>query len=54
MENLIFVSKNWANDPRIGCKSPSSLVDFIENDLNLEENFEEFERAFEKDKVVEL
>jgi hypothetical protein len=31
------VDQNWPNDPRIGCKSPSSLVDFIESDLNLEE-----------------
>ncbi len=35
-------------------KSPSSLVDFIESDLNLEEELEEFEETFEKDKVVEL
>jgi hypothetical protein len=28
------------------------LVDFIENDLNLEEKLEEFEGAFERDKVV--
>jgi hypothetical protein len=30
------------------------LVDFIESDLNLEEELEEFEGAFERDKVVEL
>jgi hypothetical protein len=48
------VSENWPNDPRIGCKSLSSLAYFIENDLNLKEEFEEFERALEKDKVVEL
>jgi hypothetical protein len=28
------------------------LIDFIENDLNLEEKLEEFEGAFERDKVV--
>ncbi len=54
LDKLIFVSKNWPNDPSIGCKSPSSLVDFIESDLNLEEELEEFEGAFERDKVVEL
>jgi hypothetical protein len=53
-DNLIFVSKNWPNDPRIGCKPPSSLVDFIESDLSFEEEFEEFEGAFERDEVVEL
>jgi hypothetical protein len=30
------------------------LVDFIENDLNLEKELEEFEKTFERDKVVEL
>jgi hypothetical protein len=30
------------------------LLDFIESDLNLEEELEEFEGAFERDKVVEL
>jgi hypothetical protein len=44
------MNKNWPNDPRIGCKSPSNLVDFIESDLNLKE---EFERAFERDEIVE-
>jgi hypothetical protein len=45
------MNKNWPNDPRVGCKSPYNLVDFIESDLNLEE---EFEGAFERDEVVEL
>jgi len=53
-ESIDFWSKNWPNDPRIGCKSPSSLKDFIESDLNLEKEFEEFEGAFERDKIVEL
>jgi len=30
------------------------LVDFGETNLNLKEELEEFERAFEKDEVVEL
>jgi hypothetical protein len=42
---LIFVNKNWLNDPRIGCKSPFNLLEFLEKDMNLEEKFEgEFER----------
>jgi len=48
------IGPNWPKDPRIGCKSPSNLVDLIEINLNLEEEFEKFERAFERDKVVEL
>jgi hypothetical protein len=30
------------------------LVDFIESDVNLEEELEEFRGTFERDKVVEL
>jgi len=30
------------------------LVDLIETNINLEEEFEKFERAFEKDEIVEL
>jgi hypothetical protein len=30
------------------------LADIIENDLHLEEELEEFEATFERDKVVEL
>jgi hypothetical protein len=26
LENFIFMSKNWPNDVRVGCKAPSSLV----------------------------
>ncbi len=51
LDKLIFVNKNWQNDPKIGCKCLSSLADIIENDLHLEE---EFEVTFERDKVVEL
>ncbi len=54
LDKLIFVSKNWPHDPRISCKSPFSLANFIENDLNLKEELEEFEGTFERDEVVEL
>jgi hypothetical protein len=30
------------------------LVDLIETNLNLEKEFEKFERAFERDEIVEL
>ncbi len=48
------MNKNWPNDHRIGCKSPSSLAYFIESDFNLEEKFEKFEGAFERAEVMEL
>ncbi len=47
------MSKNWPTDPRI-IFFFFSLVDFIEIDLNLEKELEEFEGAFERDEVVEL
>jgi hypothetical protein len=28
LDKLIFVNQNWPHNPRISCKSPSSLVDF--------------------------
>jgi len=48
------VNKNWPNDYRIGCKSPSNLLELIGIDAKLEEELEQFERAFEKDEIVDL
>jgi hypothetical protein len=46
------VSKIWSNDPRVGCKSASSLIQFIKVDGHLE--LEPFEGDFERDEVPEL
>jgi hypothetical protein len=54
LDNLIFVNKNWPNDHRVSCKSSFSLIDVIEMDVNLEANLKEFERAFERDEIMEL
>jgi hypothetical protein len=54
LEKLIFVNKNWPNDLRIGCKSPSNLVEFLEKDVDLEEELEKFEGEFERDEVGEV
>jgi hypothetical protein len=54
LEKLIFVSKNWPNDPKIGCKSPSNLLEFLKRDVHLEVELEEFEGEFERDEVVEV
>jgi hypothetical protein len=53
LEKLTFVNKNWPNDLKIGCKSPSNIVEFLERDVDLEEEFEEFEGEFEMKEVVE-
>jgi hypothetical protein len=49
---LIFVNKNWHNGSRIGCKSPYNLLEFLERDINLEEELKEFEGEFEKMKLL--
>lgn len=54
LNKLILMNKDWLNDFRIGCKSPSNSVELIEIDVNLEEELEKFEGAFEKDEVVEM
>jgi hypothetical protein len=42
LDKLIFVIKNWPDDPMIGCKSPSSLRGFIETNANFKKELEEF------------
>jgi len=54
LEKLIFVNKIWLNDSRIGCKSPSNLMEFLEEDVDLKKESEEFEGEFERDEVVEV
>jgi hypothetical protein len=36
-KNLIFMSRNWPNDPRDGCKPPSNLIELIQTYLYFEE-----------------
>jgi hypothetical protein len=37
LDNLIFISKNWPNDPRVSCSSHTSLIILVEFDVTLEE-----------------
>lgn len=39
------------SDPRVGCTFPSNLVELIETYIDLEEEFKEFESAFEQDEI---
>ncbi len=34
LDKLIFANRNWPNDPRIGCKSPSNLVELFETHVD--------------------
>ncbi len=54
LDKLIIVNKNWFNDPRIDCNSPSSLVELIETNVISKEQLEEFEIVFERDEVMEF
>jgi len=47
LDKLIFINKNWPNDLRLGCNSPSSLVELIETNVYLKE-LEELERTLEE------
>jgi hypothetical protein len=38
----------------IGCKSRSNLVELIDIDVDLEEEFEEFEGTFKGDEIMEF
>ncbi len=51
-KKLIFINKNWPNDPIIGCKSPSNLLEFLERDVDLEEEFEKFKGEFEREEIA--
>jgi hypothetical protein len=46
--------QNWFSDPRIGCKSPSNLIEFLKKDINFKKKLKEFEGEFERDEVVEV
>jgi hypothetical protein len=48
------VKKIWSNDLKVACKSPFNLIEFLEENIDLEEELEEFEGDFEKDEVVEV
>ncbi len=37
---LIIVSKNWPNDPTVGCKSPSNSIEFTKMSGDLEKELE--------------
>jgi hypothetical protein len=53
LEKLIFVKKNRPNDCRVGCKSPSNLLELTWIDAYLDE-LEQFEGAFKRDEIVNL
>ncbi len=40
LDKLIFVNKNGPNDLKIDYRSPFKLVEIIETDVNLKEEFE--------------
>ncbi len=53
LNKLIFMNKNGSSDPRINFKYFSNLVELIETNAKIEE-FEEFEKTFERDEILEI
>ncbi len=53
-EKFIFVSQNWPNDPRLGCKTPSNFLEFIKKDKIIEEELKEFEGGLEREEIVDM
>jgi hypothetical protein len=54
LEKLIFVRENWPSDHKVSCKSPFSLIKFIDMDGDLKEKLEKFNCSFELDEVVDM
>jgi hypothetical protein len=48
------MSKIWPNNLKVGCKSPFSLVEFIDMYENLKKILKQFEGEFEKYEVSEF
>ncbi len=43
----MFVSKNWSNDARVGCKASNNSIELIDFELDLDQKLNEFESSFE-------
>ncbi len=54
LNKIIFFSKKWPSDPRVGCSSTYSLIELIEANLALEEELEQYEGEFEQDELLDL
>jgi hypothetical protein len=47
LDEIIFVSKNWPSDLKVGCSSPSSLIELIEVNVALKKQLTQYEGEFE-------
>jgi hypothetical protein len=54
LNKIIFVSKKWPSDPRVGYNSPSNLIEFIKVNIALKEKLEQYEGEFERDQLLDL
>ncbi len=53
LNKIIFYNKNWPNDFKVGCSSPFSLIELIENDVALKEELKQYEGEFERDEFLD-
>jgi hypothetical protein len=49
----MFVNKK-PNGPKVGCTFPSNVVDLIETNVDMEEEFKEFEGNFEQNEILKI
>ncbi len=47
------MNQNWPNDAKASFKTPNSLVNLIDFELNWEHELNEFEDSFEQDALKE-
>jgi hypothetical protein len=47
LDKIIFVSKNWPSDFKVGYSSPSSLIELIKTDVVLKKELKQYESEFE-------
>ncbi len=48
------MKKTQPNDLKLGCKSPSNLIEFIQTYGDIKKELENFEGVLKRDEVVEL
>jgi len=53
LDKLILYNKNWPSDLKVGCSSPFSLIELIENDVALKEELKQYEGEFEQDEFLD-
>jgi len=54
LNKIIFVSKIWPSDPRVGYSSPSNLIELLRFILPQRKKIEQYEGEFERNELLDL